>query len=213
MNLFPDIGSQLVNICSALLLLTCFTLVAQRRLSACVDLYALQSFLLAFTAALVAFLTGIHHLYIAAGLNLIIKVIVIPRVLKRIIERLYVKQEIVFLINISPALLISGGLVILAYEIIEPVISMGPLLTKDSLAISVAILLIGFLMMISRRQEVSQVIGFLVIENGLFLLATAAAYGMPLLVELGIFFDLLVAGLMVGAFIESRPRRADEPES
>jgi hydrogenase-4 component E len=206
-----DLGSQMVNMLSALLLLTCFTIVAQRRLSACVDLYALQSFLLASTAALVAFLSGMHHLYIAAALNLVIKVVAIPLILKRMIKRLNVKQEIQFVITIPLALLISGGLVILAYDIIEPVISMGFLLTKDSLAISLAIILIGFSMMIFRRQEVSQVIGFLVIENGLFLLATAAAYGMPLLVELGIFFDLLVAGLILGVFLELKPQEVDEP--
>lgn len=212
MMIRPDLGSQLVNLCSALLLLTAFAIVAQRRLSACVDLYAFQSFLLAGTAALVAFLTGMHHLYIAAGLNLVIKVIAIPRVLKQIIQRLNVKQEIDFVINIPPALLISGGLVILAYDIIEPVLSMGFLLTKDSLAISLAIILVGFLMMVARRQEVTQVVGFLVIENGLFLLATAAAYGMPLLVELGIFFDLLVAGLMTGAFIHRTQERLENQD-
>lgn len=206
-----DLGSQMVNVLSALLLLTCFTIVAQRRLSACVDLYALQSFLLASTAALVAFVSGMHHLYIAATLNLVIKVVAIPLILKRMIKRLNVKQEIQFIITIPLALLISGGLVILAYDIIEPVISMGFLLTKDSLAISLAIILIGLSMMIFRRQEVSQVIGFLVIENGLFLLATAAAYGMPLLVELGIFFDLLVAGLILGAFLELKPQEVEEP--
>lgn len=208
MTIQPDLGSQLVNLCAALLLLTCFSIVAQRRLSACVDLYTLQSFLLAATAALVAFLTGMHHLYAAAVFNVLVKVIVIPRVLKRIISRLNVQQEIDFVIGIPPSLLISGGMVILAYYIIQPVISMGFLLTKDSLAISLAIILIGFLIMVSRRQKVAQVVGFLVIENGLFLLATAAAYGMPLLVELGIFFDLLVAGLMIGVFMESQPGQA-----
>ena len=119
MTIQLDLGSQLVNLCAALLLLTAFAIVAQRRLSACVDLYAFQSFLLAGTAALVAFLTGMHHLYIAAGLNLVIKVVAIPSVLNRIIRRLNVKQEIDFVINIPPALLISGALVILAYDIIE----------------------------------------------------------------------------------------------
>ncbi len=209
MTIQPDTGSQIVNLFAALLLLTCFAIVAQRRLSACVDLYALQSFLLATTAALVAFLTGNHQLYLAAGLNLVIKVIVIPRVLKRIIQRLNIHQEIEFVISIPPALLLSGGIVILAYDIIQPVISMGFLLTKDSLAISMASILIGFLMMISRRQALTQVVGFLMMENGLFLLATAAAYGMPLLVELGIFFDLLVAGLIIGVFM-SRVREGGE---
>ena len=89
-----DIGSQLVNLGSALLLLSCFAIVAQRRLSACVDLFALQSVFLASTAALVAFLTGIHHIYAAAGLTILIKAVVIPNILKQVIERLNVSREV-----------------------------------------------------------------------------------------------------------------------
>ena len=190
----------MVDLCAALLLLTCFAIVAQRRLSACVDLFALQSAFLAVTAALVAFLTEIHHIYIAALLTVIIKVIIIPRILKKVIERLNVTRELVLNVNIPPALLICGALVILAFYITQPIISLGFLLTKDSLAISLAIVLIGFFTMIARKKAVTQVVGFLVMENGLFLGATAAAYGMPLIVELGVFFDVLVAGLIIGIF-------------
>ena len=196
----PDIASQMVDLCAALLLLTCFAIVAQRRLSACVDLFALQSGFLAVTAALVAFLTGIHHIYIAALLTVIIKVIIIPRILKKVIERLNVTRELVLNVNIPPSLLICGALVILAFYITQPIISLGFLLTKDSLAIALAIVLIGFFTMIARKKAVTQVVGFLVMENGLFLGATAAAYGMPLIVELGVFFDVLVAGLIIGIF-------------
>lgn len=195
-----DLGSQLVNLCSALLLVSCFAIVAQRRLSACVDLFALQSVFLAVTAALVAFLTGIHHIYVAAALTIIIKAIIIPTILKKVIVRLNVTRELVLTVNIPPSLLICGALVILAFYITQPIISLGFLLTRDSLAIALAIVLIGFFTMIARKKAVTQVIGFLVIENGLFLGATAAAYGMPLIVELGVFFDVLVAGLIIGIY-------------
>jgi len=200
MAVHTDIGSQLVNLCSALLLLTCFGIIAQRRLSACVDLFALQSVFLAVTAALVAFLTGAYHIYIAAALTVVIKVIVLPRILKAVIERLNVKRELELNINIPSSLLVCGALVILAFYITQPIISLGFLLTQDSLAIALSIVLIGFFIMIARRKAVTQVIGFLVIENGLFLGATAAAYGMPLIVELGVFFDILVAGLIIGVY-------------
>ncbi|MBI3610430.1 MAG: hydrogenase [Nitrospirae bacterium] len=200
MAIHTDMGSQLVNLCSALLLLTCFAIIAQRRLSACVDLFALQSVFLAVTAALVAFLTGAYHIYIAAGLTVVIKAIVLPRILKAVIERLNVKRELELNINIPSSLLVCGALVILAFYITQPIISLGFLLTQDSLAIALAIVLIGFFIMIARKKAVTQVIGFLVIENGLFLGATAAAYGMPLIVELGVFFDILVAGLIIGVY-------------
>jgi hydrogenase-4 component E len=196
----PHAGSQLVDLCAVLLLLTCFAIVAQRRLSACVDLFAMQSLFLATTAALVAFLTGIHHIYIAAALTIVIKVLVIPRILKKVIERLNVSRELVMNVNIPAGLLICGALVIVAFFITQPIIPLGYLLTRDSLAIALSIVLIGFFTMIARKKAVTQMVGFLVMENGLFLGATAAAYGMPLIVELGVFFDVLVAGLIVGIY-------------
>ncbi|GJL68886.1 MAG: hypothetical protein NPIRA06_15210 [Nitrospirales bacterium] len=195
-----NIGSYLVNLCSALLLLTCFAIVAQRRLMACVDLFALQSGFLAVTATLVAYLTGIHHIYLAAILTIAIKAIILPRILKKIVRQLNVQREVSMYVNIPTGLLICGGLVILAFFITQPIVHLGFLLTQDSLAIALAIVLIGFFIMVSRQKAVTQVIGFLVMENGLFLAATAAAYGMPLMVELGIFFDVLVAGLIVGIY-------------
>jgi hydrogenase-4 component E len=196
----PYLGSQLVDLCAVLLLLTCFAIVAQRRLSACVDLFALQSVFLAATAALVAFLTGIHHIYIAAVLTVIIKAIVLPRILKKVIERLNVSRELVMNVNVPAGLLICGALVMIAFFISQPIIPLGFLLTRDSLAIALAIVLIGFFTMIARKKAVTQMVGFLVMENGLFLGATAAAYGMPLIVELGVFFDVLVVGLIAGIY-------------
>lgn len=195
-----QLGSSLVDLCAVLLLLTCFGIVAQRRLSACVDLFALQSLFLATTAATVAFFTGIRHLYLAAALTIVIKTIVIPRILKRVIERLNVTRELVMNVNIPAGLLICGGLVMLAFFITQPILPLGALLTRDSLAIALAIVLIGFFIMIARKKAITQVVGFLVMENGLFLGATAAAYGMPLIVELGVFFDVLVGGLIVGIY-------------
>ncbi len=199
-NLYITIGSQLVNLCAVLLLLTCFGIIAQRRLLACVDLFAVQSMFLAIMAALVAYLTDIHHIYVAAVLTIVIKVIILPRILKQVVRRLEVKREVAFYVNIPTGLLICGALVILAFFITQPIVHLGFLLTRDSLAIALAIILIGFFIMVSRVKAITQVIGFLVMENGLFLGATAAAYGMPLIVELGIFFDVLVAGLIVGIY-------------
>jgi len=198
--LSQQLGSQMVNLGSALLLLTCFAIVAQRRLSACVDMFAVQSVLLAATAALVAFLTGIHHIYIAAALTVVIKAVLIPRILKQVVERLNVTRELVMNVNIPASLLICGGLVMLAFFITQPIIPLGFLLTRDSLAIALAIILIGFFTMIARKKAVTQVIGFLVMENGLFLGATSAAYGMPLIVEIGVFFDVLVGALIIGIY-------------
>lgn len=201
MSLFSLLtSSHLVDLGSVLLLLTCFAIVAQRELSVCVKFFVLQSVFLAMTAAFVAFTTGIHHIYIAAVLTIIIKVVIIPRVLKRVIERSDVKRETDMYVNVPTGVLICGALVILAVFVIQPFLEPGFLLTRDSLVIALAIMLIGFFIMIVRKRAITQVIGFLVMENGLFLGATAAASGMPLIVELGIFFDVLVGALVFGVY-------------
>jgi hydrogenase-4 component E len=145
-------------------------------------------------------LTGNRHIYIAAGLTGIIKVIIIPRVLRKVIDRLNVKRELMMYVNVPTGLLICGGLVMLAFFIAQPIIPLGSLLTRDSLAIALAIVLIGLFTMIARQKAVTQLVGFLVLENGLFLGATAATYGMPLIVELGVFFDVLIATLLAGIY-------------
>jgi hydrogenase-4 component E len=196
----PHIGTQIVDLGSVLLLITCFTIVALRRLSSCVNVFALQSVFLALTAAFIAFFTGIHHIYIAALLTIVIKAVVIPRILKKVIRRIDVDRELEMNINVPTSLLICGALVILAFFITQPIIPLGFLLTRDSLSIALAIILIGLFVMIARKQPMTQVIGFLIMENGLFLAATAAAYGMPLIVELGVFFDVLVGVLIIGIY-------------
>jgi hydrogenase-4 component E len=189
-----------VDLGSVLLLVTCFAIVAQRQLSVCVKFFILQSVILAMTATFVAFTTGISHIYIAAVLTIVIKVIIIPRVLTRVIERSDVKRETDMYMNVPTGVLICGALVILAVFVVQPFLEPSFLLTRDSLVIALATMLIGFFIMIIRKRAITQVIGFLVMENGLFLGATAAAYGMPLIVELGIFFDVLVGALVFGVY-------------
>ena len=209
MQIFSHIGSQLVDLCSALLLLTCFAIVAQRRLSACVDLFALQSAFLVLTAALVAFLTGNHHIYIAAGLTGLIKVIIIPRVLKKVIERLNVKRELVMNVNVPAGLLICGGLVMLAFFITQPIIPLGFLLTRDSLAIALQSVS-DFLRDCETKGRVASG-GFLSWRTPCFWGATAPP-GMPLIVELGVFFDVLIAVLIAGIYT-NRYRRVDSVDN
>ena len=104
------------------------------------------------------------------------------------------------LVNIPASLLISGGLAIVAYYITEPMIAHGTVITRNCLAISLAVVLIGFFVMISRRKAITQVMGLLMMENGLFLAAISLTYGMPMIVEIGVFFDILVGALIMGVF-------------
>jgi hydrogenase-4 component E len=196
----PSFATQFVNLLAALLLLLAFAMLSQRRILTLIKLFAWQGAALAVSTAIVAHSTGQAHLYYSAGLTVALKVIMIPWVLHRLIDRLQVRWDVETLINIPTTMLIGIGLVIFAFALAAPISEMASVLTRTTLGIAMASILLSFLMMIVRRKAVPQVIGFLAMENGLFFAATSATYGMPLVVELGVALDVLVGTFIFGIF-------------
>lgn len=194
------LSGQIVNLLAALLLLIAFAMLSQRRILTLIRLLAWQGGALAASTAIVAYATGQPHLYFSAGLTLALKVVLIPWVLHRLIDRLNVRWDIETLINIPTTMLAGIALVILAFALATPISQMASILTRSTLGIALASVLLSFLMMIVRRKAVPQVIGFLAMENGLFFAATSATYGMPLVVELGVALDVLVGTFIFGIF-------------
>jgi hydrogenase-4 component E len=164
---------------------------------------------LVLSTAFVAWATGQTHLYVSAGITLGLKVLLIPWILHRLIERLDVKWDVETLINIPTIMLVGLVLVILAFNLAQPVSELAGTITKGTLGIALAAVLLAFLMMITRSKAVPQVIGFLSMENGLFFAATAATYGMPMVVELGIVLDVLVGMIIFGVFFFQIRERFD----
>ena len=195
-----SISSQLVNLLAAFLLLIAFAMLSQRRILTLIRLFAWQGAALAASTAIVAGSTGQTHLYFSAALTVLLKVILIPWVLHRLIDKLQVRWDIETLINIPTTMLIGIGLVIFSFALATPISQMASTLTRSTLGIALASVLLSFLMMIVRSKAVPQVIGFLAMENGLFLAATSATYGMPLVVELGVALDVLVGTFIFGIF-------------
>ena len=192
--------AQLVNVLAAFLLLIAFAMLSQRRVLTLIKLLAWQGAALATSTAIVAWSTGQTHLYYSALITVLLKVILIPWVLHRLIDRLFVRWDIETLINIPTTMLIGIGLVIFAFALATPISQMATTLTRSTLGIALASVLLSFLMMIVRQKAVPQVIGFLSMENGLFFAATSATYGMPLVVELGVALDVLVGTFIFGIF-------------
>ena len=198
MTLLP-LSSQLINLLAALLLLLAFSMLTQRRIQSLVNLFAVQGFVLALSTLVVGYSTHQPHLYLSAGVTFALKVLLLPWYLHWLIRRLNVQRDIESVINI-PVQMLIGILVIFAFNLAAPISQLSGTITKSTLGIAIASILLSFLMMISRRKAVSQVVGFLAMENGLFFAATATTYGMPMVVELGILFDVLVATLVFGVF-------------
>jgi hydrogenase-4 component E len=193
-------GPQLINLLASVMLLLAFAMLSQRRIISLINLFAAQGFTLFLSTALVAWLTGQNHLYGSALLTLALKVVALPWILHRLIRRLNVKWDVETLINIPTTMLIGIVLVILAFNLALPISLLAGTLTKATLGIALACVLLSFLMMITRSKAVPQVIGFLSMENGLFFAATGAVYGMPMVIEFGIALDVLVGMLILGIF-------------
>ena len=192
--------AQLINLFAAILLLLSFAMLAQRRVLSLIDLFAAQGLALAASTAIVAFGTGQHHPYWSAGLTLALKVFLLPWILYRLIRQLDVKWDVERLINVPTTMLIGIVLVVFAFNLAVPISQLASTVTRSTLGIAMACVMLSFLMMITRRKAIPQVIGFLSMENGLFFAATSATYGMPMVVELGIALDVLVGVLILGVF-------------
>ena len=194
------LGQQLINLFAAILLLLAFAMLAQRRVVSLVNLFAAQGLVLALSTAVVAYTTQQPHLYESAALTLVLKVALLPWLLHRLVRRLDVRWEFEGLINIPATMLIGIVLVVFSFNLALPISQLASTVTRATLGIAMASVMLAFLMMITRRKAIPQVIGFLAMENGLLFAATSATYGMPMVVELGVALDVLVGMLILGVF-------------
>jgi hydrogenase-4 component E len=202
----PEFGDRMITLMAALVLVLQIAAVGQRWLMANIRIFALQSFLLAAIAGTIAFFNHANHVYIAALLTLILKGFVLPLILARVVERVGIRHEIEPIINVPLSVLISGCLTLVGYVVAESFYhpedtSAVTALGHNTLAIAIALFLIGFFMMVNRRKALTQVLGLLSMENGIFLAGISLTYGVPLVIELGIFFDVLVAVMVLGILV------------
>lgn len=196
-----DVSSQLITLFAALMLVLQLLLVVQRMLLTNIRIFALQSLMLAAIATVVAYAHNATHVYVIAVLTIIGKVVLLPRLLTRLVRRINITQEIEPLLNAPTSMLICGGLTLLGYIVARPFTSLEKL-GNNTLAIAITLLLTGFFLMFNRRKAITQVLALLTVENGAMLAAVAlTTYGMPLVVELGIFFDVMVAVMVLGILV------------
>jgi hydrogenase-4 component E len=198
-HLIP-LSGQVINLCAAIMLLLGFAMLSQRRVLTLINLFMLQGLVLFTSTLIVALSTHQNHLLWSAGLTLVLKVIALPYILHRLIRRLSVKWDVDTLLNIPTTMLVGIALVVIAFNVAQPISHLSGTITRATIGIALACVLLAFLMMITRSKAVPQVIAFLAMENGLFFAATSATYGMPMVVELGIALDVMVGMVILGVF-------------
>ncbi len=194
-----NIAYDTAHLLDGSVLLLSFALLYQRRLLAVFNAFSLQALLIAAAAAWQAHVQDAPHLYATAGIALAFKAIVIPMALRRIVARLNIHHTIETVIGIGPTMIAGVWLVALSILLVLPVTFASGALTRESLAMALSVVLIGLLIMITRRNAITQVVGFMSLENGL-ILAAVGVKGMPLVVEMSIAFSVMVAFIIFGIF-------------
>lgn len=193
-------AAQINSFIAAFVLLAAFGMLVQKRIYSLIRLFAWQGLFLSISTAIVGYVANRHHLYISSVLTLSLKVVLLPYILHVLVIRLKIRKQAETVLNIPLTMLIGIALVIFSYHLTAPVRELSTLITRSTLAVALATVMIGLLMMITRKHAVTQIIGFLAMENGLFFAATSATYGMPLVVELGVALDVLIAAFIFGIF-------------
>ena len=182
------------------LVLVSVMLLYQDRMTGLISTFALHALVVSMSVAWQAYIQHAPHLYITAAIALVIKAVVIPVVLRRMVVRLGIHRTIEPVVSIGLTMLAAIGLIALSIMVMLPITAQAGTLAREDLSFALSVILLGLLMMISRRNAVSQVIGFMSIENGLILAATGAK-GMPLVVEISVAFSILVALIVIGIFL------------
>ena len=194
------IDFDIAHLLAGSLVLVSFLELYQDRLYSLLNIYAAHALVLAASVAWQAFIQDAPHLYITAAIALVFKAIVIPVTLHRIIVRLGIHREIENVVGVGITMLAGIGLVALSMVVMLRVTQEADPLAREDLAFALAVVLLGLLMMVTRRNAVSQVVGFMSLENGLVLAATGAK-GMPLVVEISVAFSILIAFIVIGIFL------------
>jgi hydrogenase-4 component E len=191
---------DIAHLLAGSLVLASFMMLYQDRLYALLNVYALHAGVLALSVAWQAYVQAAPHLYVTALIALVFKAVIIPVALHRIIKRLGIHREIENVIGIGLTMMAGIGLVALSMVVMLRVTPGADALAREDLAFALSVVLLGLLIMVTRRNAVSQVVGFMSLENGLVLAATGAK-GMPLVVEISVAFSVLIAFIVIGIFL------------
>jgi hydrogenase-4 membrane subunit HyfE len=183
------------------MLVTAYLMVAQKALFTAIRLYGVQSLLLGIITTTIAIVDGHHDLFITAALTLALKVILIPWFLMRVIDRIGIHREIEPLLNVPASLLVCVALTVVGYRVSTGFRTGAADVSHHLVAVALSILLIGLFLMVTRKKAITQILALLTIENAVFLVAVGVTSGMPLVVELGISFDVILAVLILGILV------------
>lgn len=207
------LAAQALDIASAVVLVTAWICLIHRRIEALVDTYAVQSAALAVTAGLVAYLYQAPDIYVLAGLTLVVNAVALPWLFRRVVRSLGVSRMVNMYASVRESALAGLAILLVSVWVVGPITPFAEVPTAGLLPISTAVLLIGFFLLISRRKAITQVVGLLVMNNGIFLAGIALTYGLGLFVELGLAANLLVLAIVARIFLQRMKESFDHVDA
>jgi hydrogenase-4 component E len=194
-------SANILILCAAGMLVSAYLMVGQKALFTAIRLYGAQSMLLGIVAATIAFSEGRHDLYVTAALAIVLKGILIPWFLMRVIDRIGIRREIEPFLNVPVSLLVCVGLTVVGYRVSTGFPEGVRGVSHHLIGVALSLLLIGLFLMVTRKKAITQILALMTVENAVFLVAVGITAGMPLVVELGISFDVILAVLILGVMV------------
>jgi len=194
--------SDLLILCAAGMLVTGYLMVGQKALFTTIRLFGIQSLLLGVVAATIAVTESRHELFLTAGITVAMKAVLIPWFLMRIIDRIGINREIEPFLNVPVSLLVCLGLTVVGYRVSTGFPEGAQGVRHHLIGVALSMLLIGMFLMVTRKKAITQILALLTVENAVFLVAVGVTPGMPLVVELGVAFDVIVAVLVLGVLVQ-----------
>ena len=193
-------GNVLI-LCAAGMLVSAYLMVAEKALFTTIRLYGAQSWLLGIVATTTALSEGRSELFVMAVLTIALKGMLIPWFLMRVIDRIGIRREVEPFLNVPASLMVCVGLTVVGYRVSTgfPVGAHG--VSHHLIGVALSMLLIGLFLMVTRKKAITQILALLTVENAVFLVALGVTSGMPLVVELGISFDVILAVLILGILV------------
>lgn len=204
----PSLAFDIAHLLAGGMVVVSLLMLYQARVYALLNVYALHALILALAVGWQAFIQGAYHLYITAAIALLFKALIVPIALHRLVQQLAIHRTLEPVVGVGLDMLAGVALVALAILVILPITVASEALVREDLAFALSVILLGLLLMVTRRNAISQVIGFMSLENGL-ILAAAGARGMPLVVEISVAFSVLIALIVIGVSLFGIRERFD----
>ena len=193
--------SQLATLGSSIILIFGIALLWRKSMRAYAESFKWQSVALTLMFVVIGYFGEDHELYVVAAVLFVLKVLIIPRYLAKMEQRFGDHRELQPYVNVASSLILAGLLVLLAYAITRPLVLVSDLPTRGGMPLAMGLIFVGLFVVITRKKAMTQIVGFLVMENGVALLAVLGTFGIPIIVELGVFLDVLMGFLVMQVFV------------